>query len=298
MSYIMGVDGGGSKTEAIAYDLQGNIVGRGMSGFGNVLIDYGRAMAHIMQAIEQASENLCAEDCLYLYLGLAGIEADTNQKKVVTLLQERFATPVKVVNDAILAYAAFFQEEEEGILTISGTGSISVGKKNNTYLFSGGWGHLLGDEGSGYWIAMEAVRQMIREEDTSSPRSELSQRILEELGFNEVGELKPLIYAATKAEIAALVPLIAACAHKGEPIASHILKQAGHHLGQMTCNLAQKLQLTQKVNVALKGTVLETLPFVQAPFITYVQTRLKKATFIKQAISATKGAYYLAKQEL
>jgi N-acetylglucosamine kinase-like BadF-type ATPase len=297
VSYLIGVDGGGTKTEAIAYDLKGNIIGIGTSGFGNVLIDYAKAIGHITEAIQAAKGNLRAEDCLYLYLGLAGIEESPDRKKLATELQKKFGTQVSIVNDAIIAHAAFLQGKD-GILTISGTGSISIGKVGKTYAFTGGWGHLLGDEGSGYWIAMKGFRQMIYEEDTSSPLSELTQVMLKELGFNNIQQIKRFIYSATKAEIAAFVPLIATLASKGEPTAASILEQAGHHLGEITWNLSQKLKLTEDVKIAIKGKVLETLPLVQNTFKAYLQTRIKRVSFIKKEVSSTKGAYYLAKQEL
>lgn len=296
MSYIIGVDGGGTKTEAIAYDLQGNMISMGVSGFGNVLVDYAKAVDHITEAIQAALGNLHLEDCLYLYLGLAGIEESPNRKELATELQKKFGTPVRIVNDAVIAHAALL-EGEDGILTISGTGSISIGKADTTYAFSGGWGHLLGDEGSGYWIAMKGFAQMIHEEDTTSPPSELSRVMLKELGFNRVQQIKSFVYSATKAEIAAVVPLIAKLASKGDSTATGILEQAGTHLGEMTWNLSQKLRLTEDVKIALKGKVLETLSLVQDSFEAYLQRRIKRASFIKKEVSSTKGAYYLAKQE-
>ncbi len=73
---------------------------------------------------------------------------------------------------------------------------------------AGGWGHILGDEGSGYWIAMQAFIKMTQEEDEGLNYSHLTKLILTKLGYHSVLELKKFIYSATKAEIASFVPLI------------------------------------------------------------------------------------------
>ncbi|MEJ9181424.1 BadF/BadG/BcrA/BcrD ATPase family protein, partial [Bacillus thuringiensis] len=158
MKYMIGVDGGGTKTEAIAFDQNGNEVVRGTSRFGNVLIDFDQALLHIMEAINQCQKNLINEHCVCICLGLAGISG-ANTNELTLRLKKKYGTKIEIFNDAMIAHAAALKGKD-GILTIGGTGAICIGKKGEVYQYSGGWGHILGDEGSGYWIALQALKKM------------------------------------------------------------------------------------------------------------------------------------------
>ncbi|MDD2497224.1 MAG: BadF/BadG/BcrA/BcrD ATPase family protein [Desulfitobacteriaceae bacterium] len=130
MEYIIGVDGGGTKTKAVAYNLEDKEIGKGRSGFGNLLLDFNKAAAHIINAIEQCAISIKADGgqgkCLAIYLGLAGIEANNNIEKIKTLLKEKFHCQILAFHDSQLAHAAILKGED-GIITISGTGSVSYG---------------------------------------------------------------------------------------------------------------------------------------------------------------------------
>ena len=80
MKYMIGVDGGGTKTEAIAFDKDGNELVRATSGFGNILIDFEEALVHIMEAIDQCQKGVLNGHCVCICLGLAGVnDANTNE---------------------------------------------------------------------------------------------------------------------------------------------------------------------------------------------------------------------------
>ena len=149
MKYILGVDGGGTKTEAIAYDLEGNILSKGLSSFGNLLINTEKALENIKDAITQCTKELKINECIHIYLGIAGVSAGDNKEKVKKYIVENFNCKTTVVNDAELALSALLKGKD-GFLTIAGTGSICIGHYKNKKVRVGGWGHILGDEGK--WI--------------------------------------------------------------------------------------------------------------------------------------------------
>lgn len=109
MSYIIGVDGGGSKTEAVAYDLEGNKLSEGKSGYGNLLINEKQAIANIIQAIEQCVAPINNGNCHYICLGLAGYGGVENPQGIKSALSKAFNTPFTIVNDGIIAHAALLK---------------------------------------------------------------------------------------------------------------------------------------------------------------------------------------------
>lgn len=296
LDYMIGVDGGGTKTEAVAFRLNGEEAGRGISGFGNVLIDYREATAHIIEAIRQSQQGLEPGKCLCIYLGLAGIESADPEPLTIKLTGE-FRTKVKIVNDAVIAHAALLKGNE-GILTIAGTGSICIGKYRSRYDYAGGWGHLLGDEGSGYWISLQALKQMAIESDAGLPPGPLSRALLKELQLKQVKEIKRFVYSSTKDEMAALVPCIVNLANGGDGQALFILNQAGEELANLTGSLYKKLGFPQNVQIALKGGILQSIPYVQDSFTSSVKQKIQRARFVTEDVSSAKGAFYLAMQEM
>ncbi|WP_028775786.1 N-acetylglucosamine kinase [Shimazuella kribbensis] len=294
MQYVIGVDGGGTKTVAVAYDLEGNVLGEGRSGFSNVMVDFHEATKHILAAIKQAQQHLENEDCKYIYLGIAGSEGIENKDELIQILADEFQSEISVVNDSIIAHAATLKGKD-GILAISGTGAIAVGIKGDKCVFSGGWGHLLGDEGSGYWIVMEAFRQIIVETDESLPLCKLSDAILYEMGYTDPQDIKLYAYSRPKAEIAKLSRVVTRLADAGDEIASRILYDAGQQLGRMTWNCCKKLGLNDEVVIGLSGSIFEHIPQVMDSYKQYLSEKIQvPITLVQNEVPATKGAYYLA----
>ncbi|MBT2665126.1 ATPase [Bacillus sp. ISL-4] len=297
MNYIIGVDGGGTKTEAVAYDLEGNKISEGKAGYGNLLINEKQAIANIIQAIEQCITPIDKGSCRYICLGLAGYGGVENPQGIKRALSRAFNAPITIVNDGIIAHAALLKGND-GILTISGTGSVSIGIHKGIEKSAGGWGHILGDEGSGYWIAMQAFIKMTKEEDEGYEYSHLTETILKKLGLHSVMELKKFIYSATKSEIAAFVPLIVQHAEKGDGFSQNVLNQAGYHLSKQTLEVIKKLKLSENVTIAIKGSILTNIPLVQSSFINHIKLEKPNVKFVLDEVSATLGCYYIAMKQL
>ncbi len=106
MIYIIGVDGGGTKTEAVAYDLNGNSLSRSISGYGNILINEEKALNNIKESIEKCTKSLNKSECVYIYAGIAGSTAGNGKEIIKKYIQDKFKCNVIVVNDADLALSA------------------------------------------------------------------------------------------------------------------------------------------------------------------------------------------------
>lgn len=297
LNYLIGVDAGGTKTEAVAYSQNGSPLSTGFAGHGNLLINEEAAIANILSAIRQCLSPLNIKDCVYIYLGIAGFEGVENPRPIEEALRLAFDVPFTIVNDGIIAHAALLQGEN-GMMTISGTGSVSIGKYNEQVVMKGGWGHLLGDLGSGYWISLEAFKKMTEEEDENLPHSRTTLMLLEKLNYQEGKEIKKYIYSSTKSEIASFVPSIVELANQDDKWAQYILSEAGRHLAKTTLAAYRSLPFSKNVKLAVKGSVLTKIPIVQASFIATIKEKVPDAQFILDDVSSTLGCYYLAMQKL
>jgi N-acetylglucosamine kinase-like BadF-type ATPase len=296
MKYIIGVDGGGTKTKAVAYSLDDEEIGEGSSGFGYLLTDFNKAVKNIISAIEQCKNKVNEQhgkwECSCIYLGIAGIDVGDNVEKVENLLKEKFNCEVKGYHDSELAHAAVLKGED-GIIVISGTGSVSYGLYKGKSARTGGWGHILGDEGSGYYIAIEAFKRMTLEEDLGWARSKLTETIISKLNLKNVKDIQGFIYSANKGEIAAYAPIVEEFAKATEVNSVNILKQAGKELAIMTERLYKKLRIDEPINIVVRGSILSKVDIVREEFRSCLAMDLNSVNIIAEDISSTKGACYL-----
>ena len=295
MIYVIGVDGGGTKTEAVAYSLEGEELARSLTGFGNLVNGKEEALNNIITSIDKLIEELGKEELKGIYLGLAGSEVGDNAKIVYNEVQKKYCIDSVVMNDGDLALKALL-EGEDGILVIAGTGSNAFGVKGDKQARCGGWGHLLGDEGSAYKISIEAFKRMINEDDFGLERSQLSQDILDKLNIKTVDEIVGFIYSATKDEIAAMAGLVSIHAEKGDEYAKNILVKEGIEIAKAAERVFNKLEF-DKCKIGLVGGVIRKSKYFIEAFEKYLRERINVVDFVDADVSAAKGAYYLYKKE-
>src|SRR4029453_18751567 len=130
-----------------------------------------------------------------LCLGIAGVDRPADEQVIRGSLRRLgYRENARVVNDAAIALVAG-AEERVGIVILAGTGSIAYGadRAGNTAR-SGGYGFLLADEGSGYWLGHQALRATVRSADGRGPHSLLADLVFESLGVRSVAEMVPVVY--------------------------------------------------------------------------------------------------------
>lgn len=291
MSYVIGVDGGGTKTEAVAYNLQGEELARSLTGFGNLVNGREEALNNITTSVNELVDKLGREGLKGIYLGIAGSEVGEHAEIIYNEVKKHFQVDAIVMNDGDLALKALL-EGEDGILVIAGTGSTAFGVKNNKQARCGGWGHLLGDEGSAYKISIEAFKRMIHEEDYGLEKSELSKDILEKLNLTNVDEIVGFIYSATKDEIAAMASLVSIHAEKGDEFAKNILANEGVEVAKSAERVFKRLGF-EKCRIGLVGGVIRKARFMREAFENYLNSNINVVDFVESDVSAAKGAYYL-----
>lgn len=290
MKYIIGIDSGGTKTEAIVYDLAGNELQQAITGFGNMLVDREQGLSNIKAALQAVLKTRQAEDCQLLVLGLAGIDSGGLREVLSEELAE-FKVPVVLLNDGQLAHYAMLKGES-GVLVIAGTGSVCLGMKQNEWYRVGGWGHLFGDEGSAYYIGKLAIQQALAEYDLGSQLSLLTRKLLTYFDVSTILELVKAAYQATKDQIAGLAKVVAELAET-EKIAATILTESGIKLAEEVEKVVVKMQANQQqIKVALNGSVIEKNEYVRQAFFTYLKQCSFQVQIIEKEYSSAKGAYY------
>lgn len=293
MKYVIGVDGGGTKTEAVAYNSDGEVVARAIKGFGNLLNNQEEALNNIVNSIKEITDSLKIENLEGLYLGIAGSEVGENAKIIKEKIKATLDIDSTVMNDAEIALKAMLKGND-GILTIAGTGSIAFGIHNELTARCGGWGNLLGDEGSGYKIAIDAIKNMIYEEEHSLPKSELTKQIMKKLEITSVDSITEFVYSSTKDDIASLTPIVARLGEAGDEVATNILESEGIELAKTVECVYKKLNF-KSCSIALVGGVLLKAKVVRNAFEKYLRENIVIDKIVDGEVSPTMGAYYINK---
>jgi glucosamine kinase len=266
---IVGVDGGGTKTLAAAWDPSTNEVWLGMSGPSNLDSSGEDAAAQALEDAVTATTEAAGRtsgDVAVAVFGLAG----TDTAKVARLVDERFAyAKTFTVNDVVTAWAAG-TECKPGVAVIAGTGSniLGVGRRTETWR-AGGWGHLLGDEGSGYWLSREGIRAALAHRDGTGPDTALGDAAVAFFGVDSIQDVVNLIYQAPpKAEVAAFAVEVARLADAGDAIAGRILREGGRLLARATVAVIRRVDLAgpERFEVAMVGSTWKAGPLFRGTF--------------------------------
>ena len=194
----------------------------------------------------------------------------------------------------MIAHAATLKGKD-GILTIGGTGAICIGKKGEVYEYSGGWGHILGDEGSGYWIALQALKRMVNQLDQGIRLCPLSLIIQDEFQLWTASHIKRLVYRPSKDKVAAITPFVIREARNGNDDAYEIMMQAGKELARITIDVYNKMQFDLSASIAVSGSILRFVPEIYDEFKKCCEKSVGEVTFVLQSEPAVKGTYYLMK---
>ena len=234
------VDGGGTKTDCQVVRRDGErftVVAQGRSsGCNPNAIGTANATTAIAEAIEAARKAAGLPDETRIAraaIAVAGTVDETRRKELEHLLrQQSLAGECRVFPDVLpILYAAATTGTAAGL--ISGTGATAIARNAHGKCFlAGGWGYLLGDEGSGFSVGREAVRQTLLELEMGAGLSLLGQCVTEQLEASSVAAIKKTVYQPENQRdlLASLAPAVAQCAKAEDKPAITILEQTIEHL--------------------------------------------------------------------
>jgi N-acetylglucosamine kinase-like BadF-type ATPase len=267
MIHVLGIDAGGTKTVCQLADAHGTVIaesrstGANLQAVGELQVE--KVLHEVMEAAIGDRDVLPAAICL----GIAGVDRP-DDAAVVRAIMKRigYKAKVLVVNDALVALEAG-APGQPGVVIISGTGSISYGRNEQGMAArSGGWGYVLGDEGSGYWIGRAALRAVLRAADQRGSTTALTPLLLAHFGVDRPQGLIHEVYHSNlkPAAIGALAQCVHQAFAKGDEVAIGILRGAANELESSAMSVARRLELVGRPFVfILAGGIFKAVPWLQ-----------------------------------
>lgn len=302
--YVVGVDGGASKTVALIGTASGRILSKGESGSSNYHnIGTHAAARSIKNAVYRAMKRagLTSVKPAIAVVALAAINSPKDRvtaRNFVT--RAKIARTTLVVHDSVAAlYAA--TQGRPGIIVISGTGSVAAGiNRSGEYAKAGGWGYLVDDEGSAYDIGRKALNRAFRSIDGRSPPTKLVSILRRRFKTETLEDIQKQIYSdgMSVKEIAQLAPLVSEAAVR-DKTCREILAEAGVRLAELACAVARRLKMTgERVAIFVVGGNFKSGRPLLGPFEARIISECPGARIAKLKVEPARGAFALAVSEL
>jgi N-acetylglucosamine kinase-like BadF-type ATPase len=267
--YVMGVDGGATKTLAAVLDLRNGVLHLGHGGPSNEdAVGAAAAVTALLVAADEAigqagidPGELCAA-----VLAIAGTDTEDVARNVRSARTDAWL----VVNDVVAAWATA-TGGGPGVAAIAGTGSNVFGVGGHGADIrawrAGGWGHLLGDEGSGYWLGVQSIKAALRHREASGPPTALTDAAVAFFGQPSVEAVAQSVYSKplTKGEIAAFAIETAKLAEQGDAVACELYERGASELGQQIAAVIRETGLSGEFPVGLIGSAYKAGPVFVEP---------------------------------
>jgi len=282
MEYVIGIDGGGTSTTAIAIDREGRQIAHAEGQASNPKSSSGtdyRTNIHnvISQLLNDSS--LALAQCCGVGAGMAGVytpeECEAGEQLLRSYWHERRqqVPNILVVSDAETALAAAFGTNR-GIVAIAGTGSIVLGVlPSGERVRAGGWGHILGDQGSGYAIGQRTLQTVMLGYDGIVAVTELSDKVLHHYDARSAEELRYIMYQPQmgKRQIAAAAKLCIEASQSGDVLAQQIIMQAASDMAEFVQVLLNRYPQLEQTGIAATGSIFRHSVLYRETFIQQLQ---------------------------
>jgi len=260
--FVIGIDGGGTKTIAALADFKGKILKKIEIGSTNPnKIGFKRAILNLRKLILKISKN---KKVKIAYLGLAGgLERDKEKReKIRKEIQKFFNFPIFVDGDQRIAFSAG-TDEKSGIVVIAGTGAIAMGWRGKKVAISGGWDWLIGDQGSAFWVGKKVLEEIGKTLDGRREDFKLRKFIFKKLKIKrEIDLYKNFYNEDFVAKVASISKFVDEFSKKGDRFSKEILIEAAKEVSKMAISVIEKLNLKkEKFPVVFTGGMFKSKIF-------------------------------------
>jgi len=299
MSAVLGIDGGGTRTRASIVDGDEVLAFAENGSIKRLRVGTKTAEANLRAILEDVFSKAGVKNVKAASAGVASATMPGVKEWINGVFTEFGVEHCEVVGDEVIALDGAFKGGP-GILQIAGTGSNCIGRAPDGGRESaGGWSSRLGDEGSGYWIGLHAVRRALRAYDHEEPT-----RILETVGSlwgtRTLEELVNLGDSTPGPDFAALAPAVSKLAEDGDTVAIAVLKQAADDLVDSVLLVRSKLRrkhdLALEVPVAWIGSVIGKSRIVRESFFAGLKAAAPEMPVRDTEVAGIEGAVWRAQQ--
>ncbi|MCI0707521.1 MAG: hypothetical protein L0Y80_08580 [Ignavibacteriae bacterium] len=306
--FVLGIDGGGTKTTVVLADLQGNVLAEEVTGASNFLII---GLEKAVETIFGAADACCRkagvsyENVEVLAAGLTGAGRVSDQQRMHEAI-ERYAQAQGIVirriiidSDARAALEGAFRGSA-GMILICGTGSIALGKSSDGRMFRvGGWGRIIGDEGSGYAIGREGLNAVSRQLDGRLKKTLLTDLVAKQHNLKTQEDIIRAVYRENL-DLATVAPLVIEAAGKHDTECERILNKATFELTEhvrsltLTMEHATRERGRQKLPLVFIGSLIATENVFTKILMHKIMFSLPQVTVVPPKASPSYGAVLLA----
>jgi N-acetylglucosamine kinase-like BadF-type ATPase len=299
MKVVLGIDGGGTRTRAslvagdkvLAFAENGSIK--------RLRVGSEAAEANLRDILKTVYRQASVTVVAAASVGVASATMPGVADWIREVVRDFGAGRVEVVGDEVIALDAAFKGGP-GILQIAGTGSNCIGRTpDGQRETAGGWSSRLGDEGSGYWIGLEAVRRALKAHDRDEP-TRILETVGELWGTRTIEELVNLGDSSPGPDFAALAPAINSLAEAGDKVAAEVLTQAASDLVESVLLVREKMRrkhpITEEVPVAWIGSVIGKARLVREAFFAGLRAAAPQMPVRDTEVAGIEGALWRAQR--
>ncbi|MEG0305241.1 MAG: BadF/BadG/BcrA/BcrD ATPase family protein [Oscillospiraceae bacterium] len=303
MKYLIGIDGGGTKTAFILCDQDGkklaHLVGEGTSysQYGiNAVVN--TIECYINQCISEAK--IDAADVVGICAALPCIgEYEQADKEFIRILTQRLSKfPIKVINDAVVGWAGSLAGCA-GINIVAGTGSIAYGANSKGECARcGGWSWKFSDEGSCYWAGQRVMQLFSKQADGRLPKSALYYNLYKKFNLKTDFQFIEIVekdYCPYREKVASLQIELNIAANDGDESAIEVYNEAARELAAIVCSIAQKLDFALPINLSYSGGIFKAGKLILEPFSKLLPA--ERFTLCTPILSPVQGAVLMAFRE-
>ncbi len=299
---ILALDGGGTAAKAVVFTNDGTALAAGRGGPCNFAVDPERAAVSIRQAGEAALA-ACSRswaDVTITVAGVSGAGRRAEQRQLETMLHS--LGRVMVTHDGHVAMLGALAGSP-GAAVVSGTGSVAMGQAvPGRTARAGGYGYILGDEGSAFAMAVAAIARVLQSEDGRQPPDpELRQAVLDCYQLTHVDDLIPFVYKQPldRGRTASLTPRLEQLALGGHAYAQTIFFEAGQHLAALVVAVLRQLDLLQSpCRAAYLGGSFRSGELLVRPLTERILQQAPQCRVGPPLLPAVAGAFFLAQPHL
>ncbi len=297
---VLGIDGGQSSTLVLVASLNGQILGSGLGGPANHIAEPG-GLAHLENTLTQSvnaalqSARRIRQDVVSICLGMTGGINEAGE-----MMRPLFpGSSVESYEDMVTALAGA-SIGQPGVVVISGTGAVAYGRNaNGRAAKTGGWGYIMGDEGSGYSIGRAAMSAATQASDGRGMTTHLQLSIPAHFGLSSLAELRESVYSSkiSRPQIAGLAAVVASDATRGDSVSRNLLAAAGRELASAALAVIRRLDaLDSGLRVFTTGGVFQAGSLILEPFEQSVRSTSPRSSVQPAAFNNGVGAVLMALQ--